>query len=257
LIILIALLAGLMVGSFLNVVILRLPRDESVVTPRSRCPHCSSPIAWYDNIPVFSFLVLRGRCRHCQTSISLRYPLVELLCATLFVAVAHKFPVDGLIPLREWPFVAILLAITFIDLDHRIIPDELSLGGLILGLASSFWVPGLGLVSSLIGATLGYGVFFLMSWIYFRWKGKIGLGGGDVKLLAMIGAFLGPQAVIQVVMLSSLLGSVVGLSYATWLHRRGAADSVMAVAIPFGPFLVVAALYFYLLGDVLGFPVQL
>lgn len=248
---------GLLVGSFLNVVIARLPHGESVVRPRSRCPSCKSAIAWYDNVPVLSYLVLRGRCRGCSQKISLRYPVVELLCAALFLAVYSKFPASWLMVAREWPFVAILLAITFIDLDLRIIPDELSLGGLVLGLATAAWVPGLGFWPAVVGAFLGYGVFFLMSWGYYKWKGKIGLGGGDVKLLAMLGAFLGPVAVFHVVMISSLAGSVVGLSYAFLLQRRGQADTMMGVAIPFGPFLVIGALYVYLLGDVLGLPLQL
>jgi leader peptidase (prepilin peptidase)/N-methyltransferase len=158
---------------------------------------------------------------------------------------------------RDLPFVAMLLAITFIDIDHRIIPDELSLGGLALGLATAYWVPGFGLWSAIFGALIGYGVFFLMSWFYYRWKGNVGLGGGDVKLLAMLGAYLGPTGVFHVVLISSLAGSLIGLSYAFILQRRGQADSLMAVAIPFGPFLVIGALYVYLLGDVLGLPVQL
>jgi leader peptidase (prepilin peptidase)/N-methyltransferase len=248
---------GLIIGSFLNVVIARLPHGESIIRPSSRCPSCSQPIAWYDNIPVLSYLLLRGKCRRCSASISVRYPVVELLCAVLFLAVAMKFPPSWLLVARDWPFVAMLLAITFIDIDHRIIPDELSLGGLVLGLLTAYWVPGFGLWSAVFGALLGYGVFFLMSWFYYRWKGKIGLGGGDVKLLAMMGAYLGPAGVFHVVLISSLAGSLIGLSYAFVLQRRGQTDSLMAVAIPFGPFLVIGALYVYLLGDVLGLPVQL
>jgi leader peptidase (prepilin peptidase)/N-methyltransferase len=248
---------GLVIGSFLNVVIARLPHGESVIHPRSRCPSCSKPIAWYDNFPVLSYLLLRGKCRSCSAQISVRYPVVELLCALLFLAVATKFPPSWLLVARDWPFVAMLLAITFIDIDHRIIPDELSLGGLVLGLLTAWWVPGFGLWNAVFGALLGYGVFFLMSWFYYRWKGKIGLGGGDVKLLAMMGAFLGPIGVFHVVLISSIVGSVIGISYGFILQRRGQADSLMAVAIPFGPFLVIGALYVYLLGDVLGLPVQL
>jgi len=128
---------------------------------------------------------------------------------------------------------------------------------LVLGLATAAWVPGLGLFQSFLGAALGYFVFFGMSWLYFQWKGRIGLGGGDVKLLAMLGAFLGPAAVFHVVLISSLAGSVVGLTYAFVMQRRGESDSMMGVAIPFGPFLVIGALYVYLLGDVLGLPLQL
>lgn len=248
---------GLLIGSFLNVVVVRLPRDESIVRPRSRCPGCASAIAWYDNIPVLSYLVLRGKCRKCAQSISIRYPVIELLTALLFLAVIVKFGTTWLTPLREWPFVAALVAITFIDLEHRIIPDELSLGGVALGLMTSYWVPGLGLVWSIAGAVIGYASFGLLSWAYFKAKGKVGLGGGDVKLLAMLGAFLGPMAVFHIILISSLLGSVIGLGYGGYLKTRGHSDSLMGVAIPFGPFLVVAALYVYLLGDVLGLPLQL
>ena len=251
------LIFGLLIGSFLNVVIARLPHGESVVRPRSRCPSCGKSIAWCDNIPVLSYLLLSGRCRSCSQKISLRYPVVELLCALLFLAVAAKFPPGWLLFIRDWPFVAMLLAVTFIDIDHRTIPDELSIGGLVLGLATAWWVPELGLIRAVLGAALGYGIFYAMSWFYLRWKGKIGLGGGDVKLLAMMGAFLGPLAVLQIVMISSLAGSLIGLSYAFILQRRGHADSLMGVAIPFGPFLVIGALYVYLLGDRVGLPLQL
>lgn len=248
---------GLLIGSFMNVVVARLPHDQSVVRPRSRCPGCGNAIAWYDNIPVLSYLWLRGRCRGCRKSISLRYPVIELLTAMLFMSVFARFGLTLLLPVRDWPFVAMLVAITFIDLEHRIIPDELSLGGLVLGLLTAYWVPGLGLMASVLGAIVGYGFFWLLSWGYFKAKGRMGLGGGDVKLLAMLGAFLGPMAVFHIILISSLLGSVIGLSYAGILKSRGQSDSLMGVAIPFGPFLVLAALYVYLLGDVLGLPLQI
>ncbi len=248
---------GLVIGSFLNVVVARLPQGHSVVSPRSRCSSCGAGILWYDNIPVLSYLLLRGKCRACSAAISVRYPVIEILTATLFVAVISKFGPHWLVPVRDWPFVALLVAITFIDLEHRIIPDELSLGGLALGLATSYWVPGLGMVSSVVGAGLGYATFGLLSWAYFKAKGRVGLGGGDVKLLAMLGAFMGPLAVFHIILVSSLAGSVVGLGYAVFLRSRGGQDPLMQVAIPFGPFLVVAALYVYLLGDVLGLPLQL
>lgn len=245
---------GLVIGSFLNVVVARLPHGQSIVRPRSRCPGCSGAIAWYDNVPVLSYLLLRGRCRSCKQPISVRYPVIELLTAMLFLAVYVRFGASPLIALRDLPFVAALVAITFIDLEHRIIPDELSLGGLVLGLLTAYWVPGLGLASSAIGAAIGFGVFALLSWGYQKARGAVGLGGGDVKLLAMLGAFLGPMAVFHVVLISSVLGSAIGLAYAGVLRARGESDSLMGVAIPFGPFLVVAALYVYLLGDVVGLP---
>jgi len=183
--------------------------------------------------------------------------VIELLTGVLFLAVYERFGASILLPVRDWPFVAALIAITFIDLEHRIIPDELSIGGAVLGLATSWWVPGLGLMSSALGAAVGFGVFAALSWGYFKAKGVVGLGGGDVKLLAMLGAFLGPMAVFHVILISSVLGSVIGLSYAGYLRSKGKSDSLMGVAIPFGPFLVVGALYVYLLGEVLGLPFQL
>ncbi len=254
---------GLVVGSFINVVVARLPHGQSIVTPRSRCPKCEKSIAWYDNIPVLSYLVLRGRCRGCKTSISVRYPAIELLVALLFLATEIKFGVGGLLLIRDWPFVASLVAITFIDLEHRIIPDELSLGGLVLGLLTAWFVPGLGLVMALVGAALGFGFFYGLSWTYYRLKGKVGLGGGDIKLLAMFGAFLGPAGVFSTVLISSVMGSVIGITYALATRKTAASESgsdeapsggLMNVAIPYGPFLVLGALYYYFLGDLEWLP---
>lgn len=173
---------GLIVGSFVNVVVARLPQGQSVVRPRSRCPSCLSPIAAYDNIPLLSYLILRGKCRNCQTRISARYPLIELMTALLFLATEIRFGWSPLLWIRDWPFVAILVAITFIDLDHRLIPDPLSLGGLALGILTCWVNPAqaeaIGWFRSLSGAGLGFGVFFLLAWIYQKISGRAGLGGG-------------------------------------------------------------------------------
>lgn len=240
---------GLIIGSFLNVVIHRLPRGKSVVRPGSSCPSCRKKIKWYDNFPVFSYLALRGRCRHCRHTISIRYPLVELITALLFFAVFEKFGWGPLLFVRDWPFVAGLIAVAFIDLDHRIIPDEISLGGLVLGLITAGWVPGLGWVPSILGAALGFGLFYGFAWLYEKITGRSGLGGGDIKLLAMLGAFLGSAGVFYTVLLSSVLGSIVGISWAL-IAKQG---RVMTVAIPYGPFLVVAALMYYFWGDQIWF----
>jgi leader peptidase (prepilin peptidase)/N-methyltransferase len=240
-----SLLLGLMVGSFLNVVIARLPHGESVVKPRSRCPSCGKLIAWYDNIPVLSFSLLRAKCRHCQKRISFRYPLVELMTGVLFLAAEVRYGWSLSLWIRDWPFLAILVAVTFIDLDHRIIPDPLSLGGLVLGLLTCFLDPRISALQSVIGAALGFGVFFLLAWGYQKYSGKSGLGGGDVKLLAMLGAFLGPSGVFSTILISSVLGSVVGIG---WALIKGKKD-LMKVSIPYGPFLVVGGLYYYLFGD--------
>jgi leader peptidase (prepilin peptidase)/N-methyltransferase len=246
---LISVALGLVVGSFLNVVIVRLPQEKSIVFPGSHCPKCQAKLHWYENIPVFSYLALRGRCRGCKDPISVRYPIVELITALLFITVKIKFGFSWLLFARDWPFISILVAVTFIDLEHRIIPDELSLGGLVLGLATAYWTQGLGLPASLIGASVGFGAFYGLAWIYLRLTKKSGLGGGDIKLLAMIGAFLGIGGVFAAILISSVFGSVVGIGWAL-ISRK---EKVMAVAIPYGPFLVVGALYYYLLGDLLWF----
>ncbi len=245
-----AVVSGLVVGSFVNVIIARLPERQSLVHPRSRCPGCGAKIAWYDNIPVLSYLLLRGKCRHCKSRISVRYPVVELLTALLFLATKIRFGWSLALILRDWPFVTLLVAITFIDLAHRIIPDRLSLPGLAIGLATSWMVSEPGWPLSLAGAALGFGVFFFFAWLYERMTGRSGLGGGDIKLLAMLGAFLGPEGVITVIFASSVIGSVVGISGGLLSKEK----NLMGVAIPYGPFLVIGALYYYLLGDLIWLP---
>lgn len=246
---LLVLLLGLVVGSFLNVVILRLPLGRSLIRPASHCPRCRVKIRWYDNIPLISFLILLGKCRFCKKSISPRYPIVELITATVFYATYVKFGWSALLWVHHFPFVAILVAVTFIDLDHRIIPDVLSLGGLVLGLLTCWWVPGLGWFSSFTGAALGFGVFYALAWAYEKKAGRSGLGGGDIKLLAMVGAFLGPEGAFATIFISSVLGSLFGISYAL-LNRKA---DMMKLSIPYGPFIVVGAIYFHLLGDILWF----
>ncbi len=240
---------GLVVGSFLNVVIARLPHGQSLITPRSACPKCHAPIAWYDNIPVFSFISLRGRCRHCEAAISVKYPIIECLTALLFLAAEMKVGVSSALVLRHWPWVSILVAVTFIDLEHRIIPDALSLGGAVLGLLTSLLPYEIGWRSSVLGFLFGFGVFYLLALLYLQVRGRSGIGGGDVKLLGMMGAFLGVQGVFVTILLSSVLGSVVGIGWARWSHKK----DLMKFAIPYGPFLVLGALCYYLLGDQLWF----
>lgn len=238
---------GLIAGSFINVVVHRLPQRKSLIEPGSQCPFCKNSIRWYDNLPVLSYLFLFGKCRKCHRKISLRYPIIELLVCLLFIASVTKFGLGPLTFLRDWPFLASLVAVTFIDLEHRIIPDEISLGGLVLGLLTCYWVPGLGLINGFVGAAFGFSVFYLFAWIYFKMSGKSGLGGGDIKLLAMIGAFLGPSGVFSTILMSSVLGSVMGILYALTRKQR----NVLKVAIPYGPFLVLGALYYYFFGDLL------
>lgn len=240
---------GLIIGSFLNVVIARVPYSKSLISPGSSCPNCKKKIRWWDNIPLISYGLLRGRCRNCKKGISIRYPVVEFLTALLFLTVRIRFGWNLALVFRDWPFVSLLLAITFIDLEHRIIPDSLSLGGLVLGLLTCGLVSEPNWIESFTGAVIGFTFFYSLAWIYYKWKKKSGLGGGDIKLLAMIGAFLGPQGVFATVFISSMFGSIVGISWALATHRK----NVMKMAIPFGPFLVVGALCFYFLSEILWF----
>nr|WP_041719004.1 A24 family peptidase [Desulfurivibrio alkaliphilus] len=230
---------GAVVGSFLNVVILRLPASmlgakETIVWPASRCPRCKNPLAWYDNIPLVSFMLLRRRCRACQAKISWRYPLVEAAMAGLALALLLRLglTLDWLI---YFIFSAALLAILFIDLDHQLIPDVISLPGIVLGFAASFVLSGVTWVDAGLGILLGGGSFYLVALGYRLATGRDGMGGGDIKLLAMLGAFLGWQSLPFIILASSLLGLVVGIGA---MIRQGKGGRSV---IPFGPFLVVAA----------------
>jgi leader peptidase (prepilin peptidase)/N-methyltransferase len=238
---------GLCVGSFLNVVILRVPKGRSIIRPFSHCQSCKKAIRWSDNLPVLSYFLLGGRCRHCRKKISIQYPIIEALTALLFAADTVRFPNASLAQLliRDWPFLATLVAITFIDLRHRIIPDVLSLGGLVWGMGTYWLVPNWSWKQTVLGAFLGFALFYSLAWFYLRVRRRVGLGGGDVKLLAMLGAYIGPSGVLATICFSSILGSVVGLAWAKFLNRK----RVLEFAIPFGPFLVVGALFYYFLGD--------
>jgi len=232
---------GLIVGSFLNVCIHRLPQSMSIVRPGSRCPQCGRPIRPRDNIPLVSYLLLRGRCRDCGGRIPWRYPLVEVLTGAFGALSVMRFGF-GATALVVFVLVCALLVVTFIDLDHRIIPDAISLPGILLGLAVSF---GPGLISpleSLGGALLGGGVLFLVAWGYQRLAGREGMGGGDIKLLAMIGAFLGWKGVAVTLFIASLSGTIAGL--AVMLRRTEG----MRAAVPFGPFLAIGAIAYLFRG---------
>lgn len=239
-------LVGLALGSFLNVVITRLPLGEGVWTGRSRCPHCRGSLPWQDNLPLLSFFLLGRRCRFCGHPISWRYPLVELAGGLLAMALWARFPGSYLL-LVYGPFSAVLVALTGLDLEHRWLPDVLTLPGVILGLVFSLIFPHLAFWEALSGALLGGGVFYLLGWGYERLTGRMGMGGGDVKLMALIGAFLGIKAVPFVILLSAALGSLAGLAavLASGAWRQGAWRTA---AIPYGPFLAAAALV-YLLGN--------
>lgn len=236
-----AFILGAVVGSFLNVCICRLPRDESIVSPPSHCPNCSCGIRWYDNIPLISYLLLRGKCRGCGTRISPQYPLVELLNGLLTLALFLRFgPTFSFLVL--FLFCSALVVITFIDLEHQIIPDEISLPGILLGFLFSFFMPGHTWLNSVIGILLGGGSLLLVASGYHWLTGKEGMGGGDIKLLAMMGAFLGWKAIPFIIFASSLVGSVIGISLMLIKKK----DSKLA--IPFGPYLAFAAILYIFYG---------
>jgi leader peptidase (prepilin peptidase)/N-methyltransferase len=235
-------LVGLALGSFLNVVITRLPLEEQVWAGRSRCPHCRNPIPWQDNLPLLSFLLLRRRCRFCRQPISWRYPGVELAGGLLALALWARFPGSSLL-LVYAPFTAALIVLTGLDLEHRWLPDVITLPGAALGLILSLIFPHLSFWEALAGALAGGGVFYLLGWAYEKLTGKMGMGGGDVKLMALIGAFLGLKSLPFVIIFSAALGSLAGIAAVlitgTW--RRG---GWRTTAIPYGPFLAGAALLY-------------
>ncbi len=244
---------GLLIGSFLNVCIHRLPRDLSVIRPRSHCPECERPIAWYDNVPVVSYVLLGGKCRHCGWGIPWRYPLVELATGALFFAAVR---LHGPEPLA-WKLcllAALLVELSVSDLETRILPDEFTLGGTVLGVALAFWVPmPAGLVSVMAAGAVGQaaasaaeaaagaaftgGALWLVGWLYQKVRKREGLGFGDVKLVALIGAFLGLQGTLLALILGSVAGSVIGVVY-IWLAKKQAAS----YELPYGTFLGAGAL---------------
>jgi len=236
-------LLGLFIGSFLNVCIYRIPRSESIVWPGSRCTACGTPIKPWDNIPVVSYLLLWGKCRHCQARITPRYPLVETLSALLALALYARFGLSAVF-LIYYLFACALIVITFIDLDFQIIPDRISLGGIVLGLALVYWLP-VTYKDALIGLAVGAGSLILIIYGYYFLTKRQGMGGGDVKLLGMIGVFIGWQGVAFTIFTASLIGSVVGLA---WIAVQG---KDMKAAIPFGPFLSLGALIYLFWGKAL------
>jgi leader peptidase (prepilin peptidase) / N-methyltransferase len=226
---------GLVVGSFLNVCVFRLPDGQSVVSPRSQCPSCQQPIAWFDNIPLISYIWLGRRCRHCQASISLRYPVIELMNGLGYMGIVATFGWTWAAGVYA-VFFSALLVVAWIDLDHFIIPDVISLPGIVIGLLAAATILPIGLVNAVIGVVLGGGILWVLAILSPYMFGKEGLGGGDIKLLAMIGAFLGWQSALLTLMLASVTGAVVGIGLLVCkVMERGH-------YIPFGPFLVFGAL---------------
>ncbi len=234
-------LLGLSIGSFLNVCVHRLPRRQSLVHPGSRCPHCGYVLRWYDNIPVISYVLLRGRCRGCREYISPRYPMLEVVTLVLFLAHGAVFGWSPMLAVRLL-FACAMVVLFAIDLEHHLLPDAVTLPGIVAGLACSLVLPP-GIADALLGALLGGGVLWLIGEAYFRYSGQEGMGGGDVKMLAMIGAFLGWKLMLVTLVLSSVAGSVIGV--AVIAMKRGG----LKYALPYGTFLALGALAASLVGE--------
>ncbi len=233
---------GLIIGSFLNVCIYRLPRDISIIRPSSACPICKNPIKPWDNIPLLSYIILRGKCRNCGERISIRYPIVELLNGLFYLLILYVFGFGWhLLPL--FAFISSMIVITLIDLEFQIIPDVITLPGIIIGLvSSSFLLPDpflnfnssnttVGFLNSFIGLLLGGGLFYIIAIV-----SRGGMGGGDIKMMAMVGAFMGWKAVLLVTFIGSLLGSIMGI----FLMLLKGKDR--KTKVPFGPFLAIGSI---------------
>ena len=245
-------LFGLIVGSFLNVCIYRIPREFSITMPSSRCPSCNTPIKPWDNIPIVSYLLLGGKCRSCKTRISFRYPFVEFLNGVFYVAVVWKFG-TGWHTLIYFALSSSLIVITFIDLDFQIIPDRITIPGIPIGLASSLmsmskWFPNtiflidpflrsssLGIKNSFIGMVTGFGLFYLVALSGSALFKKEALGGGDIKMMAMVGALTGWKGVLSTTFFGSLTGTIVGIFLILLKGKK------KETKIPFGPFLAFGA----------------
>jgi leader peptidase (prepilin peptidase) / N-methyltransferase len=220
-----------------------MPAKTSIVKPLSQCPHCHHPIRFYDNIPLVSYFVLKGKCRDCGGNISWRYPLVELITALLSLLLFFQFG-PTLNFLIFFIFVSVLIVITFIDLDHQIIPDILTLPGIPIFFLLAIFVVGIPWLEALIGLLIGGGVLFAIAFVYELLTKREGMGGGDIKLLAMIGGFLGWKSLIFILLFSSLAGAIVGIT-AMIIKKQD-----MKYAVPFGPFLAAAAVAYLFWGDI-------
>ncbi len=241
-----AALLGAILGSFLNVCVYRWPLGQSVVRPRSRCPGCGSPIAWYDNTPLASWLVLRGRCRHCGQRISVQYPLVELACAIFWVAAAARYGVS-VETVRMAVFLMLLLGIALTDAHHMVIPDQLSLGGTAIGLILAALPGGFPFLAAFLGALVGYVFFWVVKLLAEKAFRKPALGVGDIHMMAMIGAFSGVAGALLAVLFGSVLGLLIGVPLSWWRGRL----TLMGTYLPLGTFLAMGAAIAFLWGPTL------
>ncbi len=228
---------GAIFGSFANVIILRLPNGESIVRPRSRCPSCQKPIAWYDNIPILAWFILRGKCRACGASISWRYPLVELVMAIAFLVTYHFVGMNWYL-IEALYLVFGLITVSVIDIDHYILPDVFTLSGIVIGLMGALINPERSFLDGFLGVLLGGGFLWAIAYFYFVFRKEEGMGGGDIKLLAWVGAVLGWKAIPFIIIISSLVGTVAGLLTAI-KQKKG-----LKTVIPFGPYLVFGAVLY-------------
>lgn len=228
----------------MNVCIFRLPISKSIVHPRSMCPKCGHMIKFYDNIPILSYFILKGKCRYCHTPISFRYPLVEVMGGFFAVCAALKFGItlEGLI---YYFFIVALLVVTFIDIDHQIIPDCITLPGIPLFFLASFAVPNIGFKDAILGLLVGGGSLFAVAWAYHLATKREGMGGGDIKLLAMIGTLVGWQGVLFTIFMASAVGTIAGL-----FSMIGQTKD-RKLAVPFGPFLSIGAIAYIFFGPAL------
>ncbi len=235
---------GACIGSFMNVCIFRIPEGRSIVTPASACRSCGYHLRWWENIPILSFIILRAKCSQCGHAISFQYPLVEFTNGLFYVLLWLKFG-SGVSMVVYSIFFSALLVMTFIDLAHYIIPDIISVAGIPAGFAASFLLPDISWLDSLIGIVTGGGILFIVAWVYYLITKREGMGGGDIKLLAMIGAFLGWQAIPTVIFLSAATGAVAGV---TLMIFKGKGRHY---ALPYGPFLAAAAVFYLFFGSLI------
>ena len=233
---------GLCIGSFLNVCIYRLPEGTFLKTHRSECPVCGEMIHFYDNIPVVSYLLLKGRCRYCNTPISIRYPLVELVTGVVAVSTYMKFG-PSLEALIYFMFIAALIVVIYIDIDHKIIPNVITLPGIPIGFIASFALTSITMEESIIGIIAGGGSLLSVAWVYRMITKRDGMGGGDIKLLAMIGAVIGWKGVIFTIYSASVAGTLVGLPVILLKNKN------FRLKIPFGPFLSMGAISYIFFGE--------
>ncbi len=233
-------LLGLMVGSFANVCVYRIPRRESIAFPGSHCPACGHAIAAYDNIPLLSWLILAGRCRHCRASIAWRYPVLELVMGVSWGLLAWHFGLSTELAVALTLFF-LLWVLSFIDLETGLLPNVLTYPGIALGLIFSWWLGDW--QDALIGAIAGYGIFWLIARMFLWLTGREGMGYGDFKLLAMLGAFMGWQALPFIILASSVVGTIAGVIFLL-LAKKG-----LRAEIPFGPYLAVAGMIWFVWGD--------